>query len=227
MSTVSYLITTHNETTTLGKLLYAIGVNKHQDDEIVILDDFSNNPETQRLLKEFDSPVQGYHIYQHALSKDYGSHKNAGIEKCSKNYIFQLDGDEMPPESLLGENLHALIDSNPSIEAYAVPRINAWEGLTTENAKQWGWPLDMSPTYNRVRAAWPDFQWRIFKRDYPRISFHRRLHEKIEGYNSYAGLPAEEEWALYHDKTIEKQIETNLRYNKLFSEDDNRGHKAI
>jgi glycosyltransferase involved in cell wall biosynthesis len=134
MSTVSYLITTHNETTTLGKLLYAIGVNKHQDDEIVILDDFSDNPETQRLL-------QGYRIYQHALSKNYGSHKNAGIEKCSKNYIFQLDGDEMPPESLLGENLHALIDSNPSIEAYAVPRINDFKGITDEHAKQWGWNL--------------------------------------------------------------------------------------
>jgi hypothetical protein len=50
------------------------------------------------------------------------------------------------------------------------------------------------------------------------------LHEKIEGYKEYSFLPAEEEWALYHDKTIETQIATNLRYNKEFSKSENEGH---
>ena len=132
----------------------------------------------------------------------------------------------MPPESLLGENLHALLDSNPSVEAYAVPRINDFKGVTEEHAKQWGWKLDHSPTYSRPRVNWPDYQWRIFKRDYPRISFLRRLHEKIEGYSTFVYLPAEENYALYHDKTIEKQIETNLKYNKIFTEEENRGHSS-
>ena len=52
----------------------------------------------------------------------------------------------------------------------------------------------------------------------------RRLHEKIEGYKTFVTLPTEEEWALYHDKTIERQIETNLNYNKRFTEAENHGH---
>lgn len=73
----------------------------------------------------------------------------------------------------------------------------------------------------------PDYQFRIFKRDFPRISFLRRLHEKIEGYNSYVRLPAEEDYALYHDKTIEKQIETNIKYNEAFTQEENQGHNVF
>jgi hypothetical protein len=69
-----------------------------------------------------------------------------------------------------------------------------------------------------------DFQWRIFKKDYPRISFRKRLHERIEGFGAYSVLPATEEYALYHDKTIEKQLETNLKYNQVFTQAENKGH---
>ena len=218
---ISYLITCCNEERTLEALLKTITQNKLVNDEVVILQDraFQTFDKTNEIINQFN--IQPH---RHALLRDYGSHKNFGIQQCHGDFIFQCDGDEMPPESLLGENLHALINNNPSVEAYAVPRINAWEGLTPEHAKQWHWPLDISPTYNRLRAAWPDPQWRIFRRDYPRIKFHRRLHEKIEGYNSYSMLPSEEIWALYHDKTIQTQIETNLRYNEWFTFTENLGH---
>jgi hypothetical protein len=49
------------------------------------------------------------------------------------------------------------------------------------------------------------------------------LHERIEGNNNYVYLPFEEDLALYHDKTIEKQVETNLGYNKRFTEKENQG----
>lgn len=69
-----------------------------------------------------------------------------------------------------------------------------------------------------------DYQFRIFRKDYPRISFKRKLHEKIEGYDSFSVLPCDNEnYALYHDKTIEKQIETNLRYNQIFTHEENQG----
>ncbi len=224
MPTISYLVTCSTETDTLQRLLKAISPSKLATDEIVVLMDsaFANEGnETYNIVGAFHHG-EGSRILSHPLNKDYGSHKNYGIENCSGDFIFQIDGDEMPPESLLGENLRSLIDSNPNIEAYAVPRINAWIGLTPEHAKQWGWPLDMSPTYQRLRVAWPDYQWRIFKNT-PTIRFKNRLHERIEGYKSYAGLPAEEEWALYHDKTIETQVKTNLRYNEWFTAAENAG----
>lgn len=68
----------------------------------------------------------------------------------------------------------------------------------------------------------PDYQSRIFK-NLPYIRWEKRLHERVVGAKSYAFLPKEEDFALYHNKTIEKQIETNLRYNKLFTEKENLG----
>jgi len=232
MSTISYLVTCCNETNSLKNLLKTIYDSiqyddVHSGDEIVIIVDSVDTygddvpPETADILYEYTG-YSNVTWNTHPLNKDYGTHKNFGIEQCSGNWVCQIDGDECLPESLLGENLHALIDSNPTIEAYAVPRINAWEGLTPEHAKQWGWSLDMSPTYKRLRAAWPDYQLRLFKNT-PSIRFKNRLHERIEGYKSIAALPATEEWALYHDKTIETQIQTNLRYNEWFSAAENAG----
>jgi glycosyltransferase involved in cell wall biosynthesis len=216
----------------LDKLIYT---NKTTNDEIVILLDNQyakvGCPSYEIIANTFHNycgiPTDRGILASHDLNNDYGAHKNFGIEKCSGDFIFQIDGDEMPPDSLIGENLHAIIESNPVIEAYAVPRINDFRGVTPEHAKQWGWRLDTSPTYNRPRVMWPDYQWRIFKKDFPRISFTRRLHEKIEGYKKYTIFPDDEEYALYHDKTIETQLATNIRYNKLFTESENRGHSVF
>lgn len=233
---VSYLITCRNESGTLQRLLEKVTQTIAPSDEVVILQDSTDKidveSETWKVLlpyirtqtkttdSEFSRDTLKY--LTNDLDKNFGAHKNFGVEKCSGDFIFQIDGDEMPPDYLLGENLHALLEANPTIEAYAIPRINAWIGLTAEHAKQWGWPLDHSPTYNRVRAAWPDYQWRLFKRD-PRIRFKNRLHERIDGFKEYVILPAEEDFALYHDKTIETQIATNERYNRDFTNSENRG----
>lgn len=229
---ISYLITCHNEYDTFKNLLEKIDYHVckvNNKDEIVILDDFSTD---NRMLQLFHNitdpflPTEGIKVIYHALNNNYGAHKNFGIEQCTGDYIFQLDGDELPPESLLGENLHSLLDTNPKTEAFAIPRINDFRGVTEVHAKQWGWRLTISPTYKRPIVNFPDYQFRIFKKDYPRISYTRRLHEKIEGYSSYIFLPPEEEWALYHDKTIEKQVETNLRYNQAFTQQENMGHRV-
>lgn len=187
-------------------------------DEIVILRDSTvNNPATISILDAYP-----YRQCEHQLNNDNGSHKNYGIDQCKNQFIFQLDADELPPDSLIGENLHNLIESNPNTDAYAVPRINAWIGLTKEHAKQWQWSLDVSPTYQRLRAAFPDYQLRIFA-NAPSIRFKNRLHERIEGYKHLSVLPPDEEYALYHDKTIETQVTTNQRYNKDFTEKENKG----
>ena len=65
----------------------------------------------------------------------------------------------------------------------------------------------------------------LFRSNLPHIKWERRLHEKIVGHKTFAHLPKEEEFALYHNKTIEKQIETNIKYNKLFTEQENKGFK--
>ena len=230
---VSYLITCCNETYTLQRLLETIGtLIKNSDDEVVVLidKDCKNNEKTISLLQEFAAKMsceivekKTCKIIEHSLNNDYGSHKNFGVEKCSGDWIMAIDGDELLPNALLDENLHALIESNPNIEAYAIPRINDFRGVTQEHANQWGWKLTNSPTLNRPIVNFPDYQWRLFK-NIPTIRFKKRLHEKIEGYLLYSILPEEENYAIYHDKTIETQIATNRRYNKEFTKNENLGN---
>jgi hypothetical protein len=60
----------------------------------------------------------------------------------------------------------------------------------------------------------------------PYIEWKRRLHEKVEGAKTYVHLPSAYELSLHHNKTIEKQIETNVKYNKMFTEEENKGFKV-
>jgi glycosyltransferase involved in cell wall biosynthesis len=223
---VSYLITCSNETDTLDRLLYRTLNALTDGDEVIILQDGDNEEVNKIFLRYLNSPgfSREVKVLKHALNNNYGAHKNFGIENCLGDFIFQIDGDELPPESLLSDNLHAILEGNPDTEAFAVPRINDFRGVTPNHAAQWGWRLTESPSYKRPIVNWPDYQFRIFKKDFPRISFLRRLHEKIEGYGSYVCLPPEEDYALYHDKTIETQVKTNLRYNQAFTKDENKGH---
>lgn len=142
---VSYLVTCSTETDTLNKL-FDVMIPILGSDKIVVLEDDSvNNPETENIIMRlFDVPSALW--LKHPLNNDYGGHKNYGIERCEGDFIFQIDGDELPPEALLGENLHALLESNPTIEAYAVARINDFRGVTDAHAKQWGWRLTPSTT---------------------------------------------------------------------------------
>ncbi len=191
------------------------------NDELVVVLDSSckNNEATKKVLFEFNNNDNWY--LTHDLNNDYSSHKNWGASHCNGDWIFQIDGDELPTETLL-LNLKSILALNDSVEAYWVSRINDFRGVTTEHARMWGWKLTNSPTYNRPIVNWPDPQCRIFKHK-PEIQWHGRLHERIEGNANYAFLPADEDLSLYHDKTIEKQLETNARYNKEFSEKENRG----
>lgn len=220
---LSYLITCHDETTTLENLISRLDKFKDNNDEIVIITD---NPtkETSDILYNWKSAETSLFVLEHNLNNDYGLHKNWGTTQCKGDYIFQIDGDENPSEFLL-ENIKEIIEANPDTEVFWVPRINDFKGVTQEHAAQWGWRLVMSPTYNRPIINWPDPQGRIYKNIPDRIKWVGRLHERIEGNTTYVYLPFEEDLSLYHDKTIEKQIKTNIRYNTNFSKEENQGFK--
>lgn len=222
---ISFLVTCHTETETLKKLLFGLvaHVLSDQNGEIVVLRDVVDAPDTKAIVEGY---LQEYPeiigCYDHFLNNDYGAHKNVGSTLCKGDYIFQIDGDERPePELLL--NFEEIIKSNPNTEVFWVPRINDFRGVTEEHAKRFGWRLTESKTYKRPIVNWPDWQARLYK-NRPHIKWNRKLHETLAGHNSYGLFPEMEELALYHDKTIETQLKTNERYNKDFSEDDNRGH---
>jgi glycosyltransferase involved in cell wall biosynthesis len=218
---ISYLVTVSNETTTFSNLLIRLKFTIGEEDEIVIVLDSNckNNDETKHLISDFQ--FNNVKKLEHNLNNNYSEHKNWGANQCSGDFIFQIDGDELPSDLLI-LNIKEIINANPNIETFWVSRINDFKGVSEEHAKRWGWKLSQSTLYNRPIINWPDPQGRIFKH-IPTIKWSGRLHERLTGNNTFAYLPFDEELALYHDKTIEKQLETNLRYNRDFTEKENQG----
>lgn len=217
---LSYLVTCKNDGDDLKNLLDLL-YTYSEDAECVILDDYSDNPHTLSILENVEKKSDFYRVIKHNLNNNYGEHKNYGKSHCAGDWILQIDSDEIPSEVLL-TNIRGIIESN-DVELIWIPRINDFRGVTSAHAKQWNWRL--TPYENRYIINFPDFQSRVL-RNLPHIEWKRKLHEKVEGAKTYAFLPAEYEYSLIHNKTIEKQLETNLRYNKDFSADDNGGFKV-
>ena len=217
---ISYLVTTKNTGFGLQFLLerlYKYG----QNNECIVLDDYSDDPDTLQILNNV-SGNSFFKVHKHKLDRNYSEHKNYGKNFCQGEYIFQIDDDELPSETLL-ESLKELLDLNKDIDLFWIPRINDFKGVNQINAQQWGWKL--TPNENRLIVNWPYVQGRLFK-NLPYIEWKRRLHEKVEGSKTHVHLPYEYEFALHHNKTIEKQVETNIKYNKLFTEEENKGFKV-
>lgn len=148
MINLSYLITVHNEGTPVVNLLNRLDTFiKGTNDEIIIIDDNSTDITTVDAIKHMvNNHSDGYvKVYQHSLNNDYGSHKNYGNSLCKNEWIFQIDGDECPHEDLL-LNIKDIIQENPSIELFYVPRVNDFIGVTDEHAAKWGWHLSPEPS---------------------------------------------------------------------------------
>ena len=63
-------------------------------------------------------------------------------------------------------------------------------------------------------CALPIYQWRIYK-NAPHIKWKNKVHEVLGGFVQYANLPMEEDYSLYHPKTIDKQVKQNSYYDTL------------
>jgi hypothetical protein len=189
--------------------------------ECVILDDYSENVETLSILEKFHNPYDNKFVIKNKLNNNYSEHKNKGKLFCKGEYVFQIDDDEIPNLNLLS-NLKDIILTNPDVDLFWIPRVNIFKGVTDAEATKWGW--DINNPNKWVNWNGGDYQGRLFK-NLPYLRWERPLHEKIEGAKVTSKLPKEEDFAIYHNKTIEKQIETNLRYNKDFSEELNKGFK--
>ena len=124
---ISYSILTHNEDKSLQKLLEFLVKHKDEEDEIVILDDFSDNPKTIEIL----------------------------------------------------------------------------------DVMTWGWNVNEKSWVN-----FPDYQGRIW-RNRPNILWKNKVHEVLKGYKEHTYLPAEEQFAFYHPKTIDRQEKQNKFYDTI------------
>ena len=206
---ISYAITTHNEAEEINRLLEFLVHNTDSEDEIVILDDFSDE-ETQQV---FQSWIQQYSdkktikLEQRALNKNFAEQKNYLTRMCSGDYIINIDADEIPHETFI-KQIKQVIEIN-DVDLIWVPRVNTVDGITQEHINKWGWNVNEKGWVN-----FPDYQGRIW-RNRPNILWKNKVHEVLTGYKEHTYLPAEEQFSFYHPKTIDRQVKQNLFYEGI------------
>ena len=204
---ISYSILTHNETDSLSELIQFLVQHKDEEDEIVILDDYSDNEKTKEILDTMCS-IHNITFEQRNLLKDYSGQKNYLTRMCKNDYIVNIDADELPNKWLI-QNIKEILESNPSIDLYWVPRVNTVEGLTIQHVREWGWQVNDKDWVN-----FPDYQGRIW-RNRPNIMWKNPVHQVLTGYKEHTYLPAEEEFCFYHHKEIDRQEKQNEFYSTI------------
>lgn len=205
--TISYAITVHNELDELTKLLDFLNNNIREEDEIVVqYDEVGVTDEVMEFLK-VKKQIHGYTVIGFPLNKDFASYKNNLKANCTKDYIFQIDADEIPHEVMVAY-LPQVLEDNP-VDIVFVPRVNTVNGLTQEHITKWGWNVNEKGWVN-----FPDYQTRIYKNT-DEVTWMNKVHEKITGYSTFSNFPAEEHWSLYHPKQIDRQEKQNQFYTTI------------
>lgn len=202
---ISYAILTHNEGKCIERLIDTILQYKDPEDEIVVLDDYSNDRETVSILTEYNR-ANKIQLHFKNLDGNFSEQKNDLMNKCSGDFIFNIDADELPKPELL-VNLKAILVANPEVDVYAIPRENTVEGITPEHIAKWKWRVNEQGFIN-----FPDNQLRLIKNNVG-IEWQNKVHEVPTRFRNISILP--DEFALIHYKEITKQEQQNNFYDTI------------
>jgi glycosyltransferase involved in cell wall biosynthesis len=140
MPTLSVAIIARNEARNIGRTLASVAWAS----EIVLVDSGSTD-ETVAIARS-----HGAKIY-HESWKGYGLQVNSALDKCTSDWILNLDADEsLTPE--LEKEIQALLSGEPRFAAYMVPRLNRIFGR-----------------WMRHGGLYPDSKLRLFRRGVARL----------------------------------------------------------
>jgi len=206
---ISYTITVCNEEKEINSLLHFISNRMRDTDEIVVqMDSESVTNAVRGVIEQYKQKIKSLVVIEYPLNNNFADFKNNLKKHCSKDWIFNIDADELPAGTLM-ENIYTILEDNHEVEMLLVPRWNIVDDITEEHIIKWRWTID-----KKGRINWPDFQTRIY-RNVDNIVWQNKVHERLIGFNSYSALPEEDEYCLFHSKTIERQEKQNDFYTKL------------
>jgi len=205
---ISYAITVKDEFLEIQRLLQSLLTLKQPQDEIVVLWDSKNGDKTiETYLRKMNAEKTLFLWYPYQFDGHFADLKNELTKHCRGDYIFQIDADEYPHETLM-DNIHEILEAN-DVDVILVPRVNTVEGLTQDHIQKWRWNVN-----EKGRVNFPDPQCRTYKNS-ESIRWENKVHEKLVGYDTISNLPWMEELSLYHPKDIERQEKQNEYYDTL------------
>jgi len=204
---ISYAITVCDELQEIKRLVPFLLEHKRPEDEIIVLYDQKNGSDE---VIDFLLPFNRFPHVQTwrgmVFVNDFSIWKNKLNDYCGGDYILQLDADEMITEELI-KMLPAILESNPEVDLFVLPRINTVDGITEEHINKWGWKQD-----EQGRINFPDWQGRLYRKG---LKWYGKVHEKIIGAKKYSIMPEDEGFCILHPKTIERQEKQNNFYSKI------------
>ena len=202
---ITYAIGVCNEHNELHSLLTFLKRTKDERDDInILVDSGKETPEVTRVLELFSNDIS---VNRRLFDGDFASHRNYHIEKCSGDYIFMIDADEIPQEDLI-RNIRQPFEKT-ECDLVLVPRMNLCPGYTREWLKKYNFNVNEVGFIN-----WPDYQGRIFKND-PSIRWSKNLHEVVTGAKHPIRLDPMPSIGIWHIKSTERQEKQDDFYKNL------------
>ena len=197
---ISYQILCKNEDKSLDKLLSFLTTYKDSEDEINICrDKLGENKNTIKILEKYKEQIN---FFEREITHTIHNQKNYLATKAKGDYLFYLDADELLEPKFI-KNIKIILKNNSNVDIFFLPRINIVKGLTEDYAKSRGWKID-----SKNRINWPDIQDRLFKHK-KGIKYKEIPHGRLINYKTKSIFPLEDIYAIYHEKSMEKQQSDN------------------
>ena len=174
---LSAVISVHNEESQLAECLKTL---EFADEIVVLLDKCTDGSEV--VARKFTN-----RIVPGAWPKE-GSRRNAGIEACTGDWVFEIDADERVPEALSREIRHVVETS--SADWHEVPVDN----YIGERLIRWGWGASFG------KAAYPG----LFRRGV-KVWGDQRVHPTLS-WSGRKGAMLDNRLVHYLDRNISDMI---------------------
>lgn len=211
---LSYCICTHNEGDYVGSLLELICKNLVGDDEIIVVDDYSDDNKTLSYLKMFSDHIKSY---QHHLNGDFSAHKNFAASMCTGDAIFSIDADEY----FSGDKISRLRDLTEKMimtgrnDVIILPRINMLDRMDEHFIATHKITSVIIEGEEKKIINYPDWQIRIWSNK-SGLRFSGIVHETLSGYKKpfYCDDIG---FAIEHIKTFDRQMKQDELYRGLIS----------
>lgn len=206
---ITYAVTVADEIKEIQTLLPLLIENKREEDEIIVqYDNQKVSVEVLEYLNDLTFEKKIDKTIGYPLNGDFGTYKQHLTQNCTGDWIFQLDADETI-DPILIQGLSNILAGNENIEMFFIPRINIVNGLTNEHIAKWRWQVNEQGWVN-----FPDVQGRLY-RNKQSIFWAGKVHEQLQGFQSYTIFPQDETYCIKHIKEIERQERQNNFYEQL------------
>lgn len=205
LPSICYAVTASDEEEELSLLLNQLSRYVRAEDEILLLLDSSSvTSQVKAVVDSYRDKIDT--LIESPLEQDFARFKNHIIAHTEKDYIFQIDADELLSPYLI-ENLPSYLWANADVEMFRIARINL---LIDDDKPLITWH-ELSSVKEEDYINFPDYQYRIFKNK-TQVRWIRSLHEILSGYKTYSYLPKDKALSLLHSKHASKH--TSRWWNK-------------